>query len=73
VVAVALFGREIEMARKIPVVLFIVVLIAVVVSVDVLFFKNHFWARLIANIGIVAVFAVFGMRFLRSPRGGNES
>lgn len=37
--------------------LFIVVLIAVIVSVDFLFLRHHFAARLIVNIGIVVVFA----------------
>jgi hypothetical protein len=45
----------------------IVMLIAVVVSVDVLFFKDRFWERLIVNIGIVAVFAAFYLRFLKNP------
>jgi hypothetical protein len=49
------------------VVLYIVVLIAVVVSVDLLFFKHRFWERLIVNIGIVLVFAAFYLRFLKSP------
>jgi hypothetical protein len=35
------------------VMLYILVLIAVVVSVDLLFFKNRFWERLIVNISIV--------------------
>jgi hypothetical protein len=48
-------------------VLYIVVLSAVVVSVDLLFFKNRFWERLIVNIGIVLVFAAFYLRFLKSP------
>jgi hypothetical protein len=43
------------------------VLIAVVVSVDLLFFRNHFWERLIVNIGIVLVFAAFYLRFLKNP------
>jgi hypothetical protein len=47
------------------VVLYIVVLIAVVVSVDILFFKNRFWERLMVNIGIVLVFAAFYLRFLK--------
>jgi hypothetical protein len=46
------------------VVLYIVVLITVVVSVDLLFFKNRFWERLLVNIGIVLVFAAFYLRFL---------
>ena len=48
-------------------VLFVLVLIAVVVGVDLLFFKNRFWERLIVNIGIVMVFAAFGLRFLENP------
>ena len=42
-------------------------MIAVVVSVDLLFFRDRFWERLIANIGIVLVFVAFYFRFLRSP------
>ena len=57
----------IEMARNMFVALYIVALIAVVVSVDLLFFRNRFWERLIVNIGIVLVFAAFGLRFLKSP------
>ena len=47
--------------------LYVVVLIAVVVGVDVLFFRHHFWERLIVNVGIVLVFAAFGLRFLKRP------
>ncbi len=53
------------MPRNIHVVLYILALIAVVVSVDLLFFKNRFWERLMVNIGIVLVFAAFYMRFLK--------
>ena len=49
------------------VVLYILLLIAVVVSVDLLFFRHQFWERLIANIGIVLVFAAFYLRFLKKP------
>lgn len=55
------------MTRNTSVVLYVVVLIAAVVSVDLLFFKNRFWERLIVNIGIVLVFAAFYLRFLKSP------
>ena len=47
--------------------LFVLVLIAVVVSMDLLFFKNHFRERLMVNIGIVLVFAAFFLRFLKNP------
>ena len=49
-----------------PVVLYVAVLIAVVVSVDMLFFKDLFWERLMVNIGIVLVFAAFYLRFLKN-------
>jgi hypothetical protein len=55
------------MRKRMFVALYIVVLIAVVVSVDLLFFRNRFWERLIVNIGIVLVFAAFYLRFLKNP------
>ena len=45
--------------------LYVPALIAVVVAVDVLFFNNRFWQRLMVNIGIVLVFAAFYLRFLK--------
>jgi hypothetical protein len=57
----------IKVSRNTYVALFIAVLIAAVVSVDLLFFRNRFWERLLANIGIVMVFAAFGLRFLKRP------
>jgi hypothetical protein len=54
------------MPRNISAVLYIGVLIAVVVTVDILFFKNRFWERLMVNIGIVLVFIAFYLRFLKS-------
>ena len=57
----------IEMTRNMSVVLYILLLIAVVVSVDLLFFKNRFWERLLVNIGIALVFAAFYLRFLKNP------
>jgi hypothetical protein len=52
---------------KTVVVLYVVALVAVVVGVDVLFFGHHFLERLIANVGIVVVFTVFYLTFLRRP------
>ena len=45
--------------------LYVLVLVAVVVGVDVLFFRNRFWKRLIANVGIVLVFWAFYLIFLK--------
>ncbi len=53
------------MGRQAALALYVLALVAVVVSVDVLFFRNRFWERLMVNIGIVLVFAAFGLRFLR--------
>ena len=46
-------------------VIYVVMLVAVVVGVDVLFFRHQFWERLIANVGIVLVFVAFYCRFLK--------
>jgi hypothetical protein len=56
---------EATMGRQAAVVVYVVVLVAVVVGVDVLFFRNQFWERLLVNVGIVLVFAAFGLRFLK--------
>jgi hypothetical protein len=54
------------MSRQIAVVLYVVAMIAVIVGVDVAFFRNRFWERLMVNIGIVLVFAAFYLSFLKS-------
>ena len=51
------------MGRQVAIALYVLTLVAVVVGVDVLFFRHHFWARLAVNVGIVLVFAAFGLRF----------
>ncbi len=53
------------MERPAGIVLYVLALVAVVVGVDVLFFRHQFWARLMVNIGIVLVFSAFYLRFLR--------
>ena len=55
------------MGRQAAVAIYVLALIAVVVGVDVLFFKHQLWERLIVNVGIVLVFAAFGLRFLKRP------
>ena len=55
------------MGRQGAVAIYVVALVAVVVGVDVLFFKHQLWERLIVNVGIVLVFAAFGLRFLKRP------
>jgi len=53
------------MGRQAGIVFYVLALVAVVVGVDVLFFRHHFWERLMVNVGIVLVFAAFGLRFLK--------
>jgi type IV secretory pathway VirB2 component (pilin) len=61
------FGPVTEMTRNISAVLYVAVMIAVIVGVDILFFRSRFWERLAVNIGIVLVFGAFYFRFLKSP------
>lgn len=54
------------MGRQAAVALYVVAMIALIIGLDILFFKNRFWERLIVNIGVVLVFAGFYFRFLKS-------
>ena len=56
-----------QMGRQVAVALYVVAMVAVIVGVDFAFFRNRFWERLTANIGVVLVFAAFYLRFLRRP------
>jgi hypothetical protein len=51
------------MARNLSLALFGVLMVAIIVGLDVLFFRGRFWERLMANVGIVLVFAAFYLRF----------
>ena len=55
------------MGIRAAVVLYVLAMVAVVVGVDVLFFRHHFLERLIANVGIVLVFVAFYLTFLKRP------
>jgi hypothetical protein len=55
------------MSRPVITAIYILVMAALIVGVDVAFFRNRLWVRLIVNIGIVLVFAAFYFRFLRGP------
>jgi hypothetical protein len=48
-------------------IIYVVLMAAVIVAIDILFFKNRFWERLTVNVGIVLVFAAFYFRFLKRP------
>lgn len=56
-----------SMGKQVAVVLYVVAMVAVIVGVDFVFFRNRFWERLTVNVGIVLVFVAFFFRFFRRP------
>ena len=55
------------MGRSAILVLSALAVVAVVVAVDLLFFRHQPGLRLAVNIGIVLVFVAFYFRFLKRP------
>ena len=55
------------MGRHLAVALYVVAMVVVIVGMDFAFFRNRFWERLTANIGVVLVFAAFYLRFIERP------
>jgi hypothetical protein len=53
------------MGRQAVVALYVLAMVAIVVGVDILFFKHEFWERLAVNVGIVLVFVGCYFRFLK--------
>ncbi len=53
------------MGRTAVNVLYALAMVAVVVGVDLLFYRDHAWERLAVNIGIVLVFLGCYYRFVR--------
>ena len=53
------------MGSKAVIVLYVLAMIVIVVGVDVLFLRHHFWPRLLVNIGIVVVFGACYFLFLK--------
>jgi hypothetical protein len=53
------------MEKNAELVIFVLLMIAIIVAVDLLFFRNQFWERLIANVVIVLIFAAFYLGFLK--------
>jgi len=55
------------MRRQTTTALYVLLMAAVIIAIDFLFFKNRFWERLMVNVGIVLVFGAFYFRFLKRP------
>ena len=53
------------MGRQVAGVLYALAMVAVIVGVDLAFFRNRLWERLMVNVGVVLVFAAFYLRFFR--------
>jgi hypothetical protein len=53
------------MTKALVVSCYVIMLSVIIVSVDIAFFRGHFWARLMANVGIVLVCAAFTLRFMK--------
>lgn len=53
------------MDKNVTLVIFGLLMVAIIVAVDVLFFRRRFWARLSANIGIVLMFLALYFIFLK--------
>ena len=53
------------MGKQLIIVLYVAAMAAVIIGVDFGFFRNRFWERLAANIGIVLLFGAFYFRFQR--------
>ncbi len=51
------------MDRTVGGLLYALVMVAVIVAVDVLVFRDHPWLRLAANVGIVLVFGALYLRY----------
>jgi hypothetical protein len=53
------------MGRQAAIVVYVLAMVAVVVGVDVLFFRHEFVERLIVNVATVLVFGAFYLVFLK--------
>lgn len=54
------------MGTRIALVIYVAALIVAIVGLDIAFFRNRFWERLMANVGLVLLFAAFYLRFLKT-------
>lgn len=52
-------------SNKLTILLMLAAMILLIVGVDVLFFKQHFLARFVVNLGIVLVFFGIYLRFFK--------
>ena len=51
------------MGRTPTVAVVVIVMVGIIIALDILVFRNHFWPRLLVNVGIVLVFGGFYLRY----------
>lgn len=51
------------MSGRLAVIPYVIGMVVLIVAMDIVFFRQHAWARLLVNVGIVLVFAAFYLRF----------
>ncbi len=55
------------MSRPVIAALYVAAMVTLIVGVDIAFFRNHVWERLMVNAGIVLVLAAVYLRFIGRP------
>lgn len=53
------------MGTRATIVIYVLAMIVVIVGLDIFLFRNHFWARLLLNVGVVLIFGAFYLRFVK--------
>ena len=53
------------MTKGVPSLLLGLLMVVLIVGVDLLFFRDRFWPRLMMNAGLVLIFGAVYLRFLR--------
>ena len=61
--------NPVGMGRQVVAAFFVVTMVAIIVGVDLSFFRSRtwFWERLAVNVGVVLVFGAFYFRFVGRP------
>ena len=52
------------MSKPVFAILYVLLMVALIVGLDLAFLRDYFWARLAVNVGIVLEFDGFYLRFL---------
>ena len=54
------------MSKPVFAILYVLLMVALIVGLDVAFLRDHFWARLAVNVGVVLVFGAFYLRYFNA-------